>query len=159
MSNALQSILARADAEGAGTFTADEAAVWPAGPVEGFVGLGLLREAAPAKEVLCLECPEGCWIEPRIRDDPRTGKPVGVYFCRRNEEVGRFTVDLVRRRRWDFDPAGTAAAVAAAARKAAADKAAALRAEAERKSAAAQPPAPATPISTFSTSRHDRPAA
>lgn len=114
MSDALQAILARADTEAAGLFTADEVATWPAGTVEGFVGLGILREAAPAKEVLCLECPEGCWIEPRIQDDPRTGKPVGVYLCRRNEEVGRFNVDLARRRRWEFDAAGAAAAVAAA---------------------------------------------
>jgi len=89
----LQTLLVRADVEAAGVFTADEVEGWPTGTVETFVGLGLLRETAPAKEVLCLECSEGCWIEP---------------------EVGRFTVDLARRRRWEFDAAGTAAAVAAA---------------------------------------------
>jgi len=114
VSEVLQAILARADAEAARTFTADEVAAWPAGTIETLVGLGLLREATPAKEVLCLECPEGCWIEPRIQDDPRTGKPVGVYFCRRHEEVGRFYVDLDRQRRWEFDAAGIANAIVGA---------------------------------------------
>lgn len=104
-------VLRRADVEGADVFTADDVSAWPKDATAKLVRAGLLQEIEPATEVLCLECDEGCWIEPRIQDDPRTGKPIGVYFCRRNEEVGRFYVDLLRRARWRFDLTGLATMV------------------------------------------------
>ena len=109
----LVSFLRRVDVPSAGPITADEAARWPGGALECLLAKGLVREAAPAQEVECLECDEGCWIRPRIADDPRTGKPVGRYFCRQH---GPFKVDLARLKQWEFDDAGAASAVAAAAK-------------------------------------------
>ena len=114
MDSLLLTVLRRADVEGADIFTADEVSAWPAGATAELIRAGLLVEIEPAKEVLCLECDEGCWIQPRIQDDPRTGKPIGVYFCRRNEDVGRFYVDLSRRARWRFDLTGLARVISAA---------------------------------------------
>jgi hypothetical protein len=39
---------------------------------------------------------------------------VGVHFCRHNDEVGRFYVDLARLKRWQFDMKGSAKAVGTA---------------------------------------------
>lgn len=114
MDNLLLTVLRRSDVEGADIFTADEVSEWPSGAAAKLIRIQLLEEIEPAKDVLCLECDEGCWIEPRIQDDPHTGKPVGVYFCRRNEDVGRFYVDLSRRARWRFDLTGLAAVVSKA---------------------------------------------
>lgn len=107
-------ILTRADTRGAELLSADDTATWPAGVLDLLVKLGVLREAEPATSVVCRECAEGCWIEPRIQDDPRTGKVIGRYRCPRPEGVGPFTVDLARMRQWEFHLAGLAAATAKA---------------------------------------------
>ncbi|MBS3735515.1 MAG: hypothetical protein KGY99_11455, partial [Phycisphaerae bacterium] len=112
MREVLREILLRADTRDASCFDADEVERWPAGALNRLQKLGLLREAEPASGVVCRECEDDCWIEPAIRDAPCAGKPIGVYFCRRNEEVGRFTVDLARRWRWSLSASGLAAWVA-----------------------------------------------
>ena len=73
-----------------------------------------MTAAEPAEEILCEECPEGCWIKPTIGKDPKTHRRVGTYFCRRNDDIGWFKVDLARRRRWKFSLAGLAKAVSKA---------------------------------------------
>jgi len=112
----VRGILERAEMPKLSAFTADEAAHWPKGALERFVAMGILREVEPAEEVRCNECEEGCWIKPRIRDDPRTSEAVGTYFCRRNKDIGRFKVDLSRARRWEFSLGGLAKAVSKAAK-------------------------------------------
>ncbi len=72
----------------------------------------MLREADPAEEILCDECEEGCQIRPRVRKDRRTGRRVGVCYCGRNPDVGRFTVNLGCLRQWTFDLMGLARLVA-----------------------------------------------
>jgi len=108
-------ILTRADTFGEAFFTADEVANWRKGVFKQFLALEMLKETAPAETVKCLECEEGCWIEPEIRDGPRKGQAVGTYFCRRNDDIGLVKVDLGRKRRWEFDLKGLARMVAKAA--------------------------------------------
>ena len=116
MNDLFLGILKRGDSPAASVFTADEVAHWPNGALPRFLSLGVVREAEPAKEVLCDECEDGCWIKPRIRCKPHTGKAVGTYFCRRHEDIGSFKVDLSRMRRWAFSLAGLAKAVSKAVR-------------------------------------------
>ncbi|MBN2585022.1 MAG: hypothetical protein JXL80_18315 [Planctomycetes bacterium] len=107
-------ILSRADQRRADTFSADEVDSWPDGALERFLVLGIVREIEPSREVLCIECERGCWIEPDIRTDKRTGKKVGRFFCKDNEDVGAFDVDLERRRSWAVNIPGLAAGAAKA---------------------------------------------
>ena len=110
----LDLILRRADLLDGSTFSADEVAQWPSGILDRFLTLGLIREVAPADGIVCDQCEEACYISPVLREDPRTGKPVGVFFCTANEEVGRFTVDVERLRQWEASADGLAQAVAKA---------------------------------------------
>ena len=73
-----------------------------------------MTAAEPAEDILCEECPEGCWIKPTIRKDPKTRRSFGTYLCRRHEDVGWFKVDLARRRQWKFSLVGLAKAVSKA---------------------------------------------
>ena len=107
-------ILLRADSPNASIFTADEVTAWPKGVLKNLLSLHILRKASSAREVECRQCERNCPIRPEVRDDPRTGKATGVYFCKINEDVGRFTVDLSRLKRWEIDLAGFATALAEA---------------------------------------------
>ncbi len=114
MNEVLQSILIRADLPDGSLFAAHEVARWPEGALDWLTGAGILRATEDAEEVLCEECPEGCWIRPSIRKDPKTGRRFGTYLCRRNEDVGFFRVDLARAQQWEFNLTGLAKLVAKA---------------------------------------------
>lgn len=111
MTDIFRTILVRADMPNSDVFTADEVAAWPDGLLGSLISLGILREIAPAQEVECDQCEQCCSITPEIRDDLRTGKAVGVYFC---EDVGRITVDLGRLSQWEVDFTGLANVMAGA---------------------------------------------
>ena len=111
MNDVLQAILIRADLQDTQFFGAHEVAQWPDGALDWLTKAGILLEAEPAEEILCEECQERCWIKPKIRVNPQTGQKFGVYYCQQND-VGRFTVDLERKRQWRFSLAGLATAVA-----------------------------------------------
>ena len=110
----LDLVLRRFDVQDGATFSADEVAQWPQGALDRIMATGLVREVAPADGLVCDQCEEACYITPLVQEDPRTGKPIGVFFCNTNEEVGRFTVDLERLRQWEACPDGLAQAVARA---------------------------------------------
>ncbi|HUU90126.1 MAG TPA: hypothetical protein VM238_02830 [Phycisphaerae bacterium] len=111
MNDLLHVILTRADVPEASVFSADEVVRWPPGALDLLLRSGLLRETAPANGLVCDQCEEACWIEPDIREDPQTGKKIGVFFCTRREDIGRFTVDLERLRQWEVSLPGLAEAV------------------------------------------------
>jgi len=108
----LDLILQRADLRDGSTFSADEVAQWPPGVLDRLLIAGLVREITPTNAVTCDQCEDACWIEPMVRDNPRTGKPIGMYFCRTHEDIGRFEVSLDRLKRWEVHWAGLAASVA-----------------------------------------------
>jgi len=110
----LDLILRRLDLQDGAIFPADEVARWPQGTLDRLVATGLIREIAPADGLVCDHCEEACYITPSVQEDPRTGKPVGVFFCTANEEVGRFTVDVERLRQWEVSADGLAQALAQA---------------------------------------------
>ena len=114
MNELLRVILTRADVPEASVFSADEVVRWPPGALDLLLRSGLLRETAPANGLVCDQCEEACWIEPDIREDPKTGKAVGTFFCTRREDIGHFTVDLERLGQWEAHLSGLAAAVAKA---------------------------------------------
>ena len=110
----LDLLLKRADFPEGSTFTADEVARWPSEALQRLLAAGLVREIDLASGVVCDQCEDACWIEPEIREQPATGKRVGMYFCPRHEDVGRFEVSLERLRQWQVHIPGLAAAVAKA---------------------------------------------
>ena len=109
MNELLRVILTRADVPEASVFSADEVVRWPPGALDLLLRSGLLRETAPANGLVCDQCEEACWIEPDIREDPQTGKKIGVFFCTRREDIGHFTVDLERLRQWEAHLSGLSA--------------------------------------------------
>lgn len=87
--------------------TYDEVMQWPAGKLDELVQQGKIKEAAVSESIVCIECPEKCLIVPDVRQNPETGKLSGVYICPNDEDIGRITVDLERKRRWEIVPQKT----------------------------------------------------
>ena len=114
MNEVFRAILIRADLPDTQLFAAHEVARWPEGALDWLMRAGILREAEPAEDVFCEECEEGCWIKPHIREDPQTHQRVGTYFCRRNDDIGPFELDLSRKQRWAFSLSGLAKVVSKA---------------------------------------------
>lgn len=114
MNEMLDLILKRADFLDGSTFSADEVSQWPTGGLARLLAAKVICEIDEADGVVCDQCEEACWIKPEPREDPRTGKRVGRCFCRTNEDVGPFTVDLERLRQWQVHMRGLAEAVAKA---------------------------------------------
>lgn len=83
--------------------TADEASNWPNGVLEELLSKTILKEVEPARTVICDQCPDNCTIQPDRRDDPATGKTIGVFVCYQEPEIGRMEIDLQRLRRWKID--------------------------------------------------------
>ncbi len=81
--------------------TYDEVMIWPPGKLDELVDKGVVREAATSESVECVECPEKCMIVPDLRQHPETGELVGMYVCHQDEDIGRFFVDLNRKKRWE----------------------------------------------------------
>ena len=82
--------------------TYDEVMRWPEGKLDELMRLGKIREGPTSETVVCIECPDGCPIVPDVRKHPETGELFGVYVCPHDEDIGRFTVDLNRRLRWEI---------------------------------------------------------
>jgi len=81
---------------GAEIVTADEFFGWDKGARDELLDKDILRQTENVKGVKCIECEEGCFIEPERRTDPETKKIVGVYMC----EMGRIEIELDRLRCW-----------------------------------------------------------
>jgi len=113
MTETLRWLLLRADLRNAGPVTAQETEYWPAGAVERFVGLGLLRPTTPAETIRYDGCDHGCEIEPEIITHAVTGERFGVHRCMK-DECGLVRIPLAELRRWEFDLLGAAKAVARA---------------------------------------------
>ena len=82
--------------------TYDEVMRWPEGKLDELLRLGKIREGPTSETIECIECPERCPIEPDVRKHPETDELFGVYVCPHDEDIGRFTVDLNRRLRWEI---------------------------------------------------------
>jgi len=75
---------------------ADEMKDWPDGKLNELMEAGIVTEIEPAKGIVCDQCEENCYIEPEIKENPATGKTIGVIVCNR----GRIEIDLDRLRQW-----------------------------------------------------------
>lgn len=82
--------------------TYDEVTKWPEGKLDELIRQDKIRPASNSETVICNECPEGCVIVPEIRQHPVTGELSGIYVCPHDEDIGRITVDLNRRLRWEI---------------------------------------------------------
>lgn len=82
--------------------TYDEVMQWPEGKLDELMQQGKVREGSTSETVVCVECPERCPIAPDVRQHPGTGELIGVYVCPHDEDIGRFTVDMNRRKRWEL---------------------------------------------------------
>jgi DNA-binding MarR family transcriptional regulator len=107
-------VLSRADTPKASVYFYEEVERWQKGVLDRFVEMGLLREIERSDSVQCIECEENCTIVPDVRVHPKTGETIGVYFCKANEDVGRFTVEMDRFRRCEFHFSGFCEAIARA---------------------------------------------
>jgi len=84
--------------------TYDEIMQWPAGKLDELIERGKVRKTSISETVECVECPQKCPIIPDIRKHPETHELFGVYVCPYEQDIGWFTVDLNRRRRWEIVP-------------------------------------------------------
>ncbi len=100
MQETLRQLASRLGVPDGDIVTADEFFGWEDGLRKELLAEGVLRQTENAKKVTCLECGQGCFIEPETRTDPEIGKAVGIYMCSENPEIGRFEVDLNRLRCW-----------------------------------------------------------
>lgn len=82
--------------------TYDEVMRWPEGKLDELVLQGKVKEGTPSETIVCVECSEKCLIEPDVRRHPETAKLFGVYVCPNDEDIGRITVDLERKKRWEI---------------------------------------------------------
>lgn len=111
----LRFFLELADMPGNRIVTADDLDYWARGARDQLVELGILKETAPGQSVLCHDCgEEECVVEPDIRPDPDTGRPVGMYNCRGDHGVGTVFFELDRFRQWQIDCEGLATRIAEA---------------------------------------------
>lgn len=100
MNEFLEQLAERLQIPDAEIITADEVAAWPNGKFDELVGAGILTEIEHSTGVVCDQCEENCYIEPDIRENPVTGRNIGVFVCSRRDDIGRITVDLNRLRQW-----------------------------------------------------------
>ncbi len=102
--DAIPLIMHQIECEPIAVFTAKDADLWPRGLLARLVELSILHETRLADSVACDECEESCVITPDVRDEPRTGAPIGIHYCSKDGH-GRITVEVARLRQWqsDFD--------------------------------------------------------
>lgn len=97
-----EQLLERLSVPDGNILTPDDIAQWPEGKLVELIDQCRVKEISPSETVICNECPEGCPIVPYIRPHPGTNELVGVYICPHKDNIGRFEVDLNRRRRWEI---------------------------------------------------------
>jgi hypothetical protein len=97
-----QKLQSRCKIPGGEILTYDEVIGWPPGYREDLEKAGKIRQIENSEEIPCNQCPEGCLISPLIRTDPITGNLVGTGSCPDDPDIGRFEVDLDRRRQWEI---------------------------------------------------------
>jgi len=100
--DAIRLIMHQIEREPIAVFTARDAGLWPRGLLGRLVELNILRETRLADSVACDECEDGCAITPDLREDPRTGMPIGIYYCSK-EGYGQITVEIAQLRQWQSD--------------------------------------------------------
>ena len=88
----------------------------PAEDVEVLKRLGLLDEIEPASGLVCTECEEACWVQPRLVPSGRGKHKRPYHYCRRSREApGPIWFEIDELRRWAFRKDRLADLVAAAA--------------------------------------------
>lgn len=105
----LRSLLRRFDALVEPLFPFDEVRRWPAGVLDQFIKLGLLRQIEPAATIACDGCADGHLLEVDVR--PYPAGAIGVATC---PACGQVRVKLDRLKQWSLDFSGLCAAVSAA---------------------------------------------
>ena len=103
MANIICQLTQRCQLPESSIVTADEVNEWTDGVLEELLSREILKEIEPARTVVCDQCPDNCTIQPDHRDDPATGKTIGVFVCYQEPEIGRIEIDLQRLRRWKID--------------------------------------------------------
>jgi hypothetical protein len=73
---------------------------WPAGALEFFLELGILKEIEPSDSVFLWECEEPEWIEPMWLPHKEKGRLIGFYSCGHDWCGHVHEVEAERRRRW-----------------------------------------------------------
>jgi DNA-binding winged helix-turn-helix (wHTH) protein len=107
---ALRQILRRTDASAAALFGADEVAAWPAGSKETLTTLGLLREDAPARAIVCPGCDLQCLKEVEVVGEGSAAR--GLLFCDQRDDMEPIEIPLERLRRWSADVGGLTSSLA-----------------------------------------------
>jgi len=98
---ALRQILRRADASAAAVLDADEVATWPKGSLEALTALGLLRQDAPARAIICPGCDMQCLKEVEIIGGGTEAR--AMIYCDQRDDMEPIEVPLDRLRRWSVD--------------------------------------------------------
>jgi hypothetical protein len=99
--DALRQVLRRADASAAAILAADDVAGWPHGSLETLAALGLLREDAPAKVIICPGCDMQCLKEVELIGEGKNTR--AIIICDQRDDMEPIDVPLERLRRWTVD--------------------------------------------------------
>ena len=106
----LAGLLERVDFPGGERIGSEELPDWPDGAHDLLVGLGLLARGSNERGLVCDECEERCWLEPKRTTDAK-GQDVLVHACVQGWDVGLLTFPPSRLVSWRLDLEGLAAVV------------------------------------------------
>ena len=106
----LAGLLERVDFPGGGRIGSEELPDWPDGAHDLLVGLGLLTRGSNERGLVCDECEERCWLEPKRTTDAK-GQDVLIHACLQGRDVGLLTFPPSRLVSWRLDLEGLAAVV------------------------------------------------
>ncbi len=105
MIHALHLALRQLDATGDLALPADLTAELPPGDLAGLEQRGFLLRDSLARGLVCDQCDEGCWLEPRLVERPGQ-KPLLAHACVGTAGHGLLTFPVDRLRRWRLSAAG-----------------------------------------------------
>ncbi len=98
---ALRQVLRLADASAGALLNADDVTGWADGSLEVFAALGLLREDAPARVIVCPGCNMQCLKEVELVGEGKNTR--GIIICDQRDDMEPIEVPLERLRRWTVD--------------------------------------------------------
>ncbi len=98
----LRRILWRLDHLPEPALTFEDVRRWPAGLLDRFVELGIVRKGRLARSTIYYDCPDHCAIDLNLTEHPRTGKMVSLHRCRHDECGGLVVVDAEHFQLWDL---------------------------------------------------------
>ncbi|OHB55652.1 MAG: hypothetical protein A2Y12_15050 [Planctomycetes bacterium GWF2_42_9] len=87
----LRSLARQFDMRLGSTISHLDTADWPSDRLQVFIQMGILIPIAPATEIRCNGCGDGCSIEPEIQK-LHDGTMCGIFFCNKESKMLKFPI-------------------------------------------------------------------